>query len=972
MVDSIKYISNLVENQFPSFYAEEGPVFIEFLKSYYEWMEQEGNTLNKTRTLFETRDIDTTATAFLNHFKEKYFTNIPSSVAGDKRFLQQHIVDLYRSKGSDQGLKLLFKMLYNEDINVYVPSTSIFKASDGVWREPQYFEISNSFYNYKYEKTYVTGATSGATAFVDAYKKIYVDNYQSHVLYITNVSGQFIVGEQLTSDTVSIDDASYILGSPAAISVNFASPYQPVGEFMNSVSTFGTTNFSGIVNETYDVTDGFINFIIVDGGTKYSQFANISVTTGANTMGYNAGFTGFELSGQQDFTYNTDIINYIPADKTKYFNPNVHVSTPFDFIKFANNTYFANGDLVKYLCAPGNTVLSGLANGSYYYIAGANDSTVQLASSLTVKTFNANSDVNSSIEFISIATNTFANGDILWYRVDTGNTALTNLANNSYYYAIQANSSGVKLATTYTPKTFNPKLAIIDEIDDYYIAIPSHGFANNDIVRYTTSYGNTAIGALANNTYYYVVQANTGGIKLSSSLGGAAINLFSPSLPSEDGHNIYGPGTPINLTKGLTQAGHSLTGFTPIDLTASANEFGHALIGRGVSFNANTDVSNTADTVAILNNPFANGDLVTYHAIGGNTAVGGLSNNTNYYVIGANDVSLRLSSNYYLTTATFNSNTGVNSTSDFITTTDTNVIVNNDIVFYYTDAGNTAVTGLSNGSYYYAVSANSLGLKLSSTYGGANINITASLTQTGHNLKRLGPGINLVSGSTETGHYLTGVSKIDMPLNSPTFGSSIKNANLSTVIDSALTYSITSVGHIIRLTGLNPGRNYDGDVVVRVRDNYIASYGQFDANGNIEGNNASFLGRAVRGNDIPNSIKIKDSGFGHNLQGENITLYNTANNSAFIDGNVVLGAIGVSPGFYENNKGKVSDSMYIHDNLYYQEYSYEIQFSKSLDKYVDILNKVMHPVGNKVFGKPVLTHFDTVPLLVIERAVTQA
>ena len=132
------------------------------------------------------------------------------------------------------------------------------------------------------------------------------------------------------------------------------------------------------------------------------------------------------------------------------------------------------------------------------------------------------------------------------------------------------------------------------------------------------------------------------------------------------------------------------------------------------------------------------------------------------------------------------------------------------------------------------------------------------------------------------------------------------------------------------------------------------------------------LGKAVRGNDIPNQIKVRDSGFGHNLEGEAITLTNVANTSAFIDGNVILGAVGVEPGYWLNDQGKLSSDKYIHDNLYYQEFSYEIQFTKSLDKYVDILNQVVHPVGNKIFGKPVLLHFDSVPLFVVNSSVTQA
>jgi hypothetical protein len=80
----------------------------------------------------------------------------------------------------------------------------------------------------------------------------------------------------------------------------------------------------------------------------------------------------------------------------------------------------------------------------------------------------------------------------------------------------------------------------------------------------------------------------------------------------------------------------------------------------------------------------------------------------------------------------FNANTNVNGTTEFITLANS-ALVNNDVVKYYTSNGNTALSGLSNNSYYYVVAANSVGVKLSSTRGGTACNITASSTsENGH------------------------------------------------------------------------------------------------------------------------------------------------------------------------------------------------------------------------------------------------
>lgn len=66
----------------------------------------------------------------------------------------------------------------------------------------------------------------------------------------------------------------------------------------------------------------------------------------------------------------------------------------------------------------------------------------------TAISFNANTAVNSGTDFITIASNVLQNGDRVRYLVAAGNTALTNLANNTQYYVVQASGSGVKLSLT--------------------------------------------------------------------------------------------------------------------------------------------------------------------------------------------------------------------------------------------------------------------------------------------------------------------------------------------------------------------------------------------------------------------------------------------------------------------------------------------------------------------------------------------
>jgi hypothetical protein len=62
-------------------------------------------------------------------------------------------------------------------------------------------------------------------------------------------------------------------------------------------------------------------------------------------------------------------------------------------------------------------------------------------------TFNANSGVTAN-SIVLGASQVFANGDVVTYRVAEGNTALTTLTTGTSYYVVGTNSTSIKLSTT--------------------------------------------------------------------------------------------------------------------------------------------------------------------------------------------------------------------------------------------------------------------------------------------------------------------------------------------------------------------------------------------------------------------------------------------------------------------------------------------------------------------------------------------
>lgn len=121
-------VASLVRSQLPEFVREDYQTFVAFVEAYYEYIQ------NNDLDLKTIRDIDTTLESFIKNFKSELAPNLPYSTV-DTRFLLKNIKSKYLAKGSEASFKLLFKILYNKDIEVSYPSTQLLRASDGKWNQ---------------------------------------------------------------------------------------------------------------------------------------------------------------------------------------------------------------------------------------------------------------------------------------------------------------------------------------------------------------------------------------------------------------------------------------------------------------------------------------------------------------------------------------------------------------------------------------------------------------------------------------------------------------------------------------------------------------------------------------------------------------------------------------------------------------------------------------------------------------------
>ena len=131
-------VSLLINRQVPEFVRDEYPLFITFLEAYYEYLEtKQGTQLNDltsvSKKLKNLSDVDDSIEDFEQQFFNSFATYLPKDVTVDKAFLIKNVLPIYLSKGSEGSFKLLFRMLFSEELELIYPKNNVLRASDGKW-----------------------------------------------------------------------------------------------------------------------------------------------------------------------------------------------------------------------------------------------------------------------------------------------------------------------------------------------------------------------------------------------------------------------------------------------------------------------------------------------------------------------------------------------------------------------------------------------------------------------------------------------------------------------------------------------------------------------------------------------------------------------------------------------------------------------------------------------------------------------
>lgn len=895
-----KFISTLVFDQFPQFYQAEGENFIAFVRAYYEWMEQNGYTVNASKSLLEYSDIDKTIDDFVDSFKNKYLINFPALTSVDKRFIIKRIKDFYKSKGSEKGLKLLFRLLFDDDIEIYSPGKDILKASDGIWKIPIYIELEHGPRNTSFVTKKITGAISGASAFVESVYTKNVNQRQIDVVILSGLQGNFLYGE-LVSDDGILFNAPRVTGSLTQINITDGGANNKIGDIFE-VHT--SSNGKGGKVRVAEVTNGTgrVDIRLVDGGSGYTLDANqVHIS---NVVFYTSNRTGNYGLYERVYQKLDSVFYSITEPAT------INISTlgnkilkGYDTITGPSDIEVASGLVVAFDDTP-NTFILNTITGNFDdadKIKNVGNTITLTAYVLTnVTSYGTVTGFNqTSLGIHDVFRTFYSNGGLI-----TSDSGIT--ANVTFV----ASGSGA-----------NFEIGSISDPEEVFLFTDFIGANNVNYIPYL----NLIISGSNSNTN---LTSGTGSITTSTSsvtVTGNNTKFDEELLP---GFGLYSSANVFIGTVNSISSNVSLTLANNAKINVTTNAFRYPF---GYGFPKEDTIGfNGYIADALGANAFTIGTIASLKAINPGT-----NYNANPFVLVRNDYIAGFNRKNILLEVSNKS--GVFAIGDSLTqnfVTPTIEVKFDDLTGTFNNGeGITQDVGTAANSFATIKSINPL-------------TSTIVLTDISGQILANSAGGDKIVG-------LSSGASANVLLSS---GSSITTLSRGTIIDLPTFNQIE-----IKRDSFNENFQFGSTILSSSGGTAdVLSVRQND-NSQPMGNNAVVTANVTVAAGIALTLEILNSGVGHQ-PGDTIELISESNQFA-ITGKANVFSQGKGDGYWLNNQGKLNSDKYIIDNSFYQNYSYEVRSTLSLNKYSDILKKLAHVAGTKMFGRVLINSRTIQPLI---------
>ena len=154
------------------------------------------------------RDLDTSLASYDKFILDEIAANFPEKLheATDKKTVLKNIRDFYRARGTENSFNLLFRLVYGEDVDIYLPQEDMLRPSVGQWQQRNILRTTIPLFDSTSNGTIpvtlldlvgrrIRGKTSLATAIVENTREIVYLGFRFAELELSSKVGSFVANE---------------------------------------------------------------------------------------------------------------------------------------------------------------------------------------------------------------------------------------------------------------------------------------------------------------------------------------------------------------------------------------------------------------------------------------------------------------------------------------------------------------------------------------------------------------------------------------------------------------------------------------------------------------------------------------------------------------------------------------------------------------------------------------------------------
>ena len=135
-------LRSVVDDLVPEHVATAYPGLMHAIKVYADFLEHGNGSGHWLNTIDAQRDIDRIETELLTELQKEVGAPIPRQFAADPRKFYKRVTEYYRERGTPASIETFFRVLFNDEVEIYFPKEDMLIPSDG-----KYFDRTDDVIN---------------------------------------------------------------------------------------------------------------------------------------------------------------------------------------------------------------------------------------------------------------------------------------------------------------------------------------------------------------------------------------------------------------------------------------------------------------------------------------------------------------------------------------------------------------------------------------------------------------------------------------------------------------------------------------------------------------------------------------------------------------------------------------------------------------------------------------------------------